>query len=111
MPSCFLTLRVGAHQAEDQVGVLRQRRPGLLAVDDVVVAVALGRGLERGEVGARARLGEALAPPIVDIARCAADNRFFCASLPKAMMTGPTMLTPKASGCGAGACCISSWKM
>src|SRR5438045_5106223 len=27
------------------------------------------------------------------------------------MITGPTMLTPKASGCGAGACCISSWKM
>src|SRR5258708_31416749 len=35
---------------EDHVGVLRQRRPGLLAVDDVFVALALGLGFQRGEV-------------------------------------------------------------
>ena len=63
----LLRRRIGAHQAEDPVGVLRQRGPGLLAVDDVVVAVALGRGLQRGEVGAGAGLGEALAPPVVEI--------------------------------------------
>ena len=57
---------IGAAQAEDPVGVLRQRGPGLLAVDDVVVALAHGRGLEAGEVGAGAGLGEALAPPVVE---------------------------------------------
>ena len=34
-----LALVRGAHQAEDPVGGLRQRRPGLLAVDDVEVAL------------------------------------------------------------------------
>ena len=63
----LLRRRVGAHQAEDPVGVLRERRPGLLPVDDVVVAVAHGARLQRGEVGARARLGKALAPPVVEI--------------------------------------------
>jgi hypothetical protein len=72
--------RVGAAQAEDPVGVLRQRGPGLLAVDDPAVALALGLGLERGEVRARARLGKALAPPVVDIGD-ARQKRFFCASL------------------------------
>ena len=38
-------------------------------------------------------------------------NRFFCASEPNAIMTGPTMVTPKPKGCGAGACCNSSWNM
>ena len=56
---------VRAAEAEDPVGVLRQRGPGLLAVDDVVVALAHRRGLEAGEVGAGAGLGEALAPPVV----------------------------------------------
>src|SRR3954467_73577 len=58
---------VGAAEAEDHVGVLGERRPGLLAVDDPLVALAFGLGLQRGEVGAGAGLGEALAPPIVDI--------------------------------------------
>ena len=34
---------VGAHQAEDPVGVVRERGPGLLAVDDVVVALRARR--------------------------------------------------------------------
>src|SRR5439155_4889744 len=37
-------LGVGAGQAEDPVRVLREGRPGLLAVDDVVLTVAYGRG-------------------------------------------------------------------
>ena len=53
---------IGAHQAEDPVGVIRVRRPDLLAVDDVVVAVACRAGLQRSEVGAGIRLGIALAP-------------------------------------------------
>ena len=68
IPTCrFARLRVGAHQAEAPIGEVRGRGPDLLAVDDVVVAVALGRGLERGEVRAGAGLGKALAPPIVEI--------------------------------------------
>ena len=58
-----LALVAGAHQAEDPFAVLAQRGPGLLAVDDVVVAAALGLALERGQVGARAGLAVALAPP------------------------------------------------
>jgi hypothetical protein len=37
----LLGLAVGAHQAEDPVAVVAQRGPDLLAVDDVVVALAL----------------------------------------------------------------------
>ncbi len=57
---------VGAAEAEDPVGVLRQRGPGLLPVDDVVVALAHSRALQTGEIGAGAGLGEALAPPVVE---------------------------------------------
>src|SRR6188508_2245457 len=47
--------------------VLRACGPGLLAVDDVEVALALRAGLERGQVRTRAGLGKALAPPVVEI--------------------------------------------
>src|SRR6185437_5470310 len=56
---------VGADQREHAVGVVRMRGPDLGAVDDVIVAVAHRAGLQRGEVGARARLGIALAPVIL----------------------------------------------
>ena len=70
MPRCFFSARrVGADQAEDPVGVLAERRPGLLAVDDPVVAVADGGGAQRGQVGAGVGLGEALAPPDVEVRR------------------------------------------
>ncbi len=63
-----LGLAVGAHQAEDHVGVLAQRGPGLLAVDDVVLALRIdaahGTGTHRRQVGAGARFREALAPPV-----------------------------------------------
>ena len=42
MPSCFFTDGVGAREHEDPVGVLGERRPGLLAVDHPAIAVALG---------------------------------------------------------------------
>gem|GEM_PF-5844522 len=61
----LLGLGVGAHQAEDHVGVLTKGGPGLLAVDHVVVAVTHGAGLEAGEVGAGTGLGIALAPPVL----------------------------------------------
>ena len=68
MPSCrFAAFGIGAHQHEAPVGMMRGRGPDLLAVHHVMVAVALRRGLQRGEVGSGARLGKALAPPIVEV--------------------------------------------
>ena len=58
----LLRRAVGAHQAEDPVGVIRIGRPDLLAVDDEVVAVAFGAGLQRGQIRSGVRLGIALAP-------------------------------------------------
>src|SRR5438270_13949178 len=46
---------------------MRGRGPDLLAVDDVMVAFAPRRGFDRRQIRARPRLGEALAPPIVEI--------------------------------------------
>ena len=62
----FLRLhaRIGAHQAENPVGELRERGPRLLAVDDVRVALAKRAGFEIGEIGTGARLGITLAPPV-----------------------------------------------
>ena len=55
--------QVGVGAADDlaDVGVLGARGPHLLAGDDPLVAVALGLGLQAGEVGAGARLAEQLA--------------------------------------------------
>ena len=58
----LLRLVACAHEAENPVRVVRERGPDLLTVDDIVPAVARRAGLQRGEVGARARLGIALAP-------------------------------------------------
>ena len=65
-----LLRRVGAHQAEAPVGEMRAARPDLLAVDQVVVALVLGLGLQAARSDAGARLGEALAP-----AQLALDDR------------------------------------
>src|SRR5262249_39935796 len=51
-----------ARQQEDPVGAVAAGGPDLLAVDDVVVAVAHRARLQAREVGAGARLGVALAP-------------------------------------------------
>jgi hypothetical protein len=40
----------GADQAEDPVAVLAQRRPGFLAIDDVLFTCALGPALQRSQV-------------------------------------------------------------
>ena len=58
---------IRAHQAKDHVGVLAQGGPGFLAIHDVMVAVALGRGFQRGQVGTGTGLRIALAPPVVAI--------------------------------------------
>jgi len=51
-----------AHQHEDHVRRVRRARPDFLTVDDEVVAVGGGGGLQAGQVAARAGLGVALAP-------------------------------------------------
>ena len=47
-----LGLGIRAHQAEHPVGMLRHGRPGLLAIDDVVIPDALRTGVERGQIRA-----------------------------------------------------------
>ena len=58
----MLGLGRGADQAEDPVGLVGVAGPHLLAVDQPVVALVLGLGLQAGEIGAGARLRIALAP-------------------------------------------------
>src|SRR5262245_21510355 len=57
--------RIGAAEHEDPVGPWTESGPHLLAVQDEVVAVEHGAGLERRQVTARARLAEPLAPDLV----------------------------------------------
>src|SRR5438445_592238 len=56
---------VRARQQDAPARELRVARPDLLAGHDPAVAAALGAGAERGQVGARAGLGEELAPELV----------------------------------------------
>ena len=58
-----LAFGIGAHQAKNPFTILPQRGPGFLAIDDEFVAGALGPAFDRCQVGARARLAIALAPP------------------------------------------------
>ena len=56
---------VGPGQQHAEVGVLAARGPHLLPVDDPLVAVLDGPGLQAGEVRARLRLAEELAPGLL----------------------------------------------
>ena len=58
-------LRVGAREQQAPVGDLAAARPDLLAVDDEVVALVHGGGLERGQVAAGVGLGVELAPQLL----------------------------------------------
>ncbi|MGY4600137.1 hypothetical protein ACVWXL_007883 [Bradyrhizobium sp. GM22.5] len=53
---------IGANEAEDPVGVVGIGGPDLRPRNDEIIAVALGAGLQRGEIGAGVRLGIALTP-------------------------------------------------
>jgi hypothetical protein len=108
----FLLLRglIGAREHEDHVRELRERDPRLLAVDDVVVAVAVGARFERREIGAGFGFRIALAPPVV-AAQNARQVARFCSSLPNSMMTGATIETPNGICRGAPPSAISSSKM
>src|SRR5439155_889940 len=58
-------LGVGPAEEHGPVGVMPERRPGLLAGHLEGVALERRLGAERGEVGARPRLGEAEAPEVL----------------------------------------------
>ena len=58
-------VRVALRDEDAEVGDVRERRPHLLPVDDVDVAAALGARARGGEIRARVRLREALAPDLV----------------------------------------------
>ena len=77
-----LGVGIGAHQAEDPVAPADKRGPGLLAVDDVVVAFPHRFGAQGREVGTGTRLGVALAPRHLGAAD-AGRKRSFCSSVPK----------------------------
>ena len=64
MPSVRLGVGIGAGEQDPEPGDVREGRPDLLAVDDVLVAVALGTGRERREVAAGSGLAEQLAPDL-----------------------------------------------
>ncbi len=63
-PAVLLGRRIGAGEQDPVLGDVGERRPDLLAVHDVLVAVALGAGRQRREVAAGARLAEQLAPEL-----------------------------------------------
>src|ERR1051326_5940276 len=55
---------VGAHQQKAPIGEMRARRPYLLAVDQEMVALVDRASAQAGKIGARPRLGVALAPDL-----------------------------------------------
>src|SRR5262249_40520144 len=57
--------RVALRDEDAEVRDVRERRPDLLAVDDVDVSAPFGTRACGGEVGARVRLREALAPDLL----------------------------------------------
>ena len=65
MPSCFLTVLSVRTSRKIQFASECERSPGLLAVDDPVVAVQHRLGAQGGEVGAGAGLAVALAPDVL----------------------------------------------
>src|SRR5579875_1874911 len=56
---------VGTREQDHPLRVMRTGGPDLLPVDDVLVAITHGAGLQAGEVGAGARLGKALTPRLL----------------------------------------------
>ena len=87
--------RIGAHQAEDPVGLVGIAGPDLLAVDQPVIALVLALGLQAGEVGAGAGLGIALAPADLAAGDLGQDSACFCSSLPYLSKAGPSIEMPK----------------
>src|SRR5213593_2635279 len=61
------SVRVGAHQHEDPVRILRARGPHFLPVDDEEVSHVSSTSLQAGQVGTSAGLGIALAPDVISV--------------------------------------------
>src|SRR4029079_13122783 len=61
-PLVLRNTRVGTHETQAPIGVLRSRRPNLLTVDDELVADQLGPRLETREVAPGPGLAHAQAP-------------------------------------------------
>src|SRR5690606_21012271 len=55
------------HEAEEPVGMLSERHPGLLTVDDILIAITDRGGAQGRQVGPGVGLGEALTPPDVEV--------------------------------------------
>ncbi len=111
MPAGACASLVGAHQAEDHVGVLAQGGPGLLTVDDVVVAIAHRRGLDRGQVRARAGFGVALAPPVRTVQDARQPVVLLLPRLPYLISTGAEHVHAKrhqTGGTGQGALVVKN---
>ena len=85
---------VGAGDDLADVAVVGARGPHLLAGDDPLVAVALGLGLQAGEVAAGARLAEELAADDVAAVHRLAGSASFASSVPWARIVGATMPRP-----------------
>ena len=92
---------VGARQEHAPLRLVRIGGPDLLAGDAPAAVLTHRLRLQRGEVGARLRLREPLAPDLL-AERIGSRNRSFCSSVPWAMTTGPPMTSPRTFA-GAGA--------
>ena len=96
-------LRRGGIGAHDQLAPVRRPAvagPHLLPVDDVVIAVETRRRSAGGQVGSGVRLRETLAPDLLGAEDLPAGSALFCASVPNAMMVGPTMPRPRTLAIG-----------
>ena len=100
MPSCLaprsIAVGVGAEQEEAPLGEVGGRDPDLLAVDDVLVAVADRGRAQVGEVGAGLRLAEALAPVLVGGEDPGQPLLLLLRRCPSAMIIGPICQMPLA---------------
>ena len=67
-----MPLRVGvsAKQTEDPICKDRSRRPDLLPIDHVVVAIPISPAADGGHVGARVGLGPSLRPNLISRGHC-----------------------------------------
>ena len=70
--NAFLLLgrfRIGAHQQEDPIGVLRERGPGFLPIDDIMIAFPHRARFQRGKVRPSPGFRKALAKPKIKIGK------------------------------------------
>ena len=108
MPLVLGSVGVGAGQHEAVVGELGLGGPDLLAVDDPLVAVEHGRGLERSPGRSRRRARRSPGTSAIVPARILGRKCFFCSSVPHWRMVGPTRVSPKKSAAHRGALALAN---